>query len=85
MTPASTSATSVAAGPTGAAGSVNVTTVGAHIVAQALGATKDAARLAARRGSSRRTSFSSPLASSGAGGGGGGAAAAASDVELAAV
>ena len=55
------------------------------LVAQALGATKDAARLAARRGSSRRTSFSSPLASSGAGGGGGGAAAAASDVELAAV
>ena len=56
------------------------------LVAQALGATKDAARLAARRGSSRRTSFSSPLASSGAGGGGGGgAAAAARDVELAAV
>ena len=57
------------------------------LVAQALGATKDAARLAVRRGSgSRRTSFSSPLASSGAGGGGGGgAAAAARDVELAAV
>ena len=55
------------------------------LVAQALGATKDAVRLAARRGSSRRTSFSSPLASSGAGGGGGGAAAAAHDVELAAV
>ena len=32
MTPASTSATSVAAGPTGAAGSANVTTVGAHMV-----------------------------------------------------
>jgi hypothetical protein len=56
------------------------------LVAQALGATKDAARLAARRGSGSRFSFSSPLASSGAGGGGGGgAAAAARDVELAAV
>ena len=50
------------------------------LVAQALGATK-AARLAARRGSSSRFSFSSP----GGGGGGGGAAAAARDVELAAV
>ena len=56
------------------------------LVAQALGATKDAARLAARRGSGSRFSFSSSLASSGAGGGGGGgAAAAARDVELAAV
>ena len=50
------------------------------LVAQALGATKDAARLAARRGR-----FSSSLASSGAGGGGGGGAAAARDIELAAV
>ena len=51
-----------------------------------MGATKDAARLAARRGSGSRFSFSSSLASSGAGGGGGGgAAAAARDVELAAV
>merc|ERR1712086_212353 len=50
------------------------------LVAQALGATKDAARLAARR---RRFSYSSSLASSGGGGGGG--AAAARDVELAAV
>ena len=49
------------------------------LVAQALGATKDAARLAARRGR-----FSSSLASSGAGGGGGGAAAA-RDMELAVV
>ena len=40
------------------------------LVAQALGATEDAARLAARRGR-----FSSSLASSGAGGGGGGGAA----------
>ena len=48
------------------------------LVAQALGATKDAARLAARRG---RFSYSSSLASSGGGGG----AAAARDVELAAV
>ena len=56
------------------------------LVAQALGATKDAARLRARRGSGSRFSFSSSLASSGAGGGGGGgAAAAARDVELAAV
>ena len=56
------------------------------LVAQALGATKDAARLAARRGSpSRRFSLSSSLASSGAGGGGGGGAAAARDIELAAV
>ena len=56
------------------------------LVAQALGATKDAARLAARRGSpSRRFSLSSSLASSGAGGSGGGGAAAARDIELAAV
>ena len=59
------------------------------LVAQALGATKDAARLRARRGSGSRFSFSSSLASSGAGGGGGGggggAAAAAPNVELAAV
>ena len=56
------------------------------LVAQALGATKDAARLVARRGSpSRRFSLSSSLASSGAGGGGGGGAAAARDIELAAV
>ena len=54
------------------------------LVAQALGATKDAARLAARRGNRSRFSFSSLLANSGAGGGGGGAAAA-RDVELAAV
>merc|ERR1739841_374820 len=60
-------------------------TVSLALVAQALGATKDAARLAARRGSGSRFSFSSSLASSGAGGGGGGAAAAARDVELAAV
>ena len=52
------------------------------LVAQALGATK-AARLAARRGSSSRFSFSSP--GGGGGGGGGGGAAAARDVELAAV
>ena len=50
------------------------------LVAQALGATKDAVRLAARRGR-----FSSSLASSGAGGGGGGGAAAARDMELAVV
>jgi hypothetical protein len=50
------------------------------LVAQALGATKGAARLAARRGR-----FSSSLASSGAGGGGGGGAAAARDMELAVV
>ena len=55
------------------------------LTAQALGATKDAARLAARRGSGSRFSFSSSLASSGAGGGGGGAVAATRDVELAAV
>ena len=56
------------------------------LVAQALGATKDAARQAARRGSVNRLSFSS--ASTGcsvSGGGGGGVAAAGHDVELAAV
>ena len=55
------------------------------LAAQALGATKDTARLAARRGSGSRFSFSSSLASSGAGGGGGGAAAPTRDVELAVV
>ena len=51
------------------------------LVAQALGATKDAARLLARRGNVKRCSFSSASTSSGAGGGGGGAAAA-RDVEF---
>merc|ERR1739841_503905 len=46
------------------------------LVAQALGATKDAARLRARRGNVKSCSFSSASTSSGAGGGGGGAAAA---------
>ena len=43
------------------------------LVAQALGATKDAARQAARRGSANRRSSSSASASSSAGGGGGSA------------
>ena len=43
------------------------------LVAQALGATKDAARLAARRGSASRASFSSASVSSSAGAGGGAA------------
>jgi hypothetical protein len=54
------------------------------LVAQALGATKDAARLAARQGSINRFSFSSLSTNRGAGGGGG-AAEAVRDVELAAV
>jgi hypothetical protein len=54
------------------------------LVAQALGATKDAARLAARQVSINRFSFSSFSANRGARGGGG-AAEAARDVELAAV
>jgi hypothetical protein len=55
------------------------------LVAQALGATKDAARQAARQSSVNRLSFSSASAGSSAngGGGGGGPAAAAHDVELA--
>ena len=53
------------------------------LVAQALGATKEAARLAARQGGIKRFSFSSSSASSAAGGGS--AAAAACDVELAAL
>ena len=55
------------------------------LVAQALGATKDAARQAARQNSVNRLSFSSASAGSSAngGGGGGGPAAAAHDVELA--
>ena len=51
------------------------------LVAQALGATKDAARLAARRGSINKFSFTSASASSG----GGAAVAAAHVEELAAV
>ena len=54
------------------------------LVAQALGATKDAARLAARQGSINRFSFSS-FSANRSGRGGGGAAEAARDVELAAV
>ena len=48
-------------------------TVSLALVAQALGATKDAARQAARRGSANRRSSSSAPASSSAGGGGGSA------------
>ena len=51
------------------------------LVAQAFGATKDAARQAARRGNVNRLSFSSASASSSAGGG----AAAGGDVEVAAL
>ena len=54
------------------------------LVAQALGATKDAARLAARQVSINRFSFSS-FSANRSGRGGGGAAEAARDVELAAV
>ena len=53
------------------------------LVAQALGATKDAAQLVARQGNGKRFSFSSASTSSSAGGGGGGAVtAAAHDVEF---
>ena len=54
------------------------------VLAQALGATKDAARLAARlgRGSVNRLSFSSASASSSAGGSGGSAG---GDVEVVAI
>ena len=52
------------------------------LVAQALGATKDAARQAARRGNVNRLSFSSASASSSSAGGGGGSA---GDVEVAAL